>query len=180
MPRNSKSLLREWPFHSESFFFKIGVVPRFLNYAQIFWARLRGRNQGDRESPKHRFSQKTADFRRFTLSLGNSSVWRAQETAEDRRFSQETEDFEENRRKPQIGLRHLRCVTFSSALTIAQSLRLKTLKKQGRSSWQPALSGNYCVAFRELLRSYCPRICKRWFPNGGSSLVWRANSRTPL
>ena len=22
-----------------------------------------------------------------------------------------------------------------------------------------------------------PRVCKRWFPNGGSSLFWRANSR---
>ena len=28
-----------------------------------------------------------------------------------------TEDFRRNRRKPQIGLRHLRCVTFSSALS---------------------------------------------------------------
>ena len=27
-----RELLREWPFHSESVFFKIGVVPRFLNY----------------------------------------------------------------------------------------------------------------------------------------------------
>ena len=26
-----RELLREWPFHSESVFFKIGVVPRFLN-----------------------------------------------------------------------------------------------------------------------------------------------------
>ena len=24
-----------------------------------------------------------------------------------------------------------------------------------------------------------PRVCKRWFLNGGSSLDWRANSRTP-
>ena len=52
-------------------------------------------------------------FADFTPSPTNSSIWRAQETAENRRFSQETEDF---RRKPQIGLRHLRCVTFSSAL----------------------------------------------------------------
>ena len=27
-----RELLREWPFHSESVFFKIGVVPRFLRY----------------------------------------------------------------------------------------------------------------------------------------------------
>ena len=36
------------------------------------------------------FSQKTADFRRFTPSPGNSSIWRAQETTENRRFSQKT------------------------------------------------------------------------------------------
>ena len=39
---------------------------------------------------------------------GPPCVWRAQETAENLRFSQNTEDFAENRRKPQIGLRHLR------------------------------------------------------------------------
>ena len=27
-----RELLREWPFHSESLFFKIGVVPRFLKF----------------------------------------------------------------------------------------------------------------------------------------------------
>ena len=53
--------------------------------------------------------------RRFARSPGNPSIWRAQETAENRRFSQETADF---RRKPQIGVRHLRCVTFSSALSL--------------------------------------------------------------
>ena len=68
------------------------------------------------ESPKRRFSQRTADFRRFTPSPGNSSIWRAQETAENRRFSQKPQIVAENRRKPQIGLRHLRSVTFSSAL----------------------------------------------------------------
>ena len=29
--REFGELLREWPFHSDSVFFKIGVVPRFLN-----------------------------------------------------------------------------------------------------------------------------------------------------
>ena len=53
-------------------------------------AQLRGRNSSHRESPKRRFSQKTADFRRFAPSVGNSSIWRAQETAENRRFSQKT------------------------------------------------------------------------------------------
>ena len=66
------------------------------------------------ESPKHRFSQKTADFfRRFTPSPGNSSIWKAQETAD---FRRKPKIFAENRRKPQIGLRHLRCITFSSSL----------------------------------------------------------------
>ena len=85
-----------------------------------------GRAEGDgtkvtereRESPKRRFSQKTADFRRFTPPPGNSSmIWRAQETAENRSFSQKTEDFRRKLQEPQIGLRHLRSVTFSSALS---------------------------------------------------------------
>ena len=54
-----------------------------------------------RENPKRRFSQKTADFRRFTPSLRNSSIWRAQEAAADfcrkpkifRRTPQETADW---------------------------------------------------------------------------------------
>ena len=69
---------------------------------------------GQGRNPKRRFfSQKTADFR--ADSPGNSGIWRAQETAENRRFSrrfsphspgnssiwraQETADF---RRKPKI------------------------------------------------------------------------------
>ena len=43
-------------------------------------------------------SAKTADFRRFTPSPGNSIIRRAQEPTEDRWFSQETTNF---RRKPQ-------------------------------------------------------------------------------
>ena len=35
--------------------------------------------------------------------------------------------------------------------TLAQLVRLETLKNRG-SAWQPALYGNYCVAFCELLR----------------------------
>ena len=68
------------------------------------------------KNPKRRFSQKTADFRRFTPSPGSSSMRRAPKTAENRRFSQKPADFAENRRKLQIGLRHLRSVAFSSAL----------------------------------------------------------------
>ena len=59
------------------------------------------------------YSRKTADLRRFTPSPGNSSIWRAQETAA---FRRKPRIFAESHRKPQIGLRHLRCVTFSSAL----------------------------------------------------------------
>ena len=53
----------------------------------------RTKDLGDRESPKRRFSQKTADFRSFTLSPGNSSIWKAQQAAGNRRFSQETADW---------------------------------------------------------------------------------------
>ena len=57
-----------------------------------------------------RFSQIrpfSADFHGFTPSPGNSSIWRAQKTEKI---------FTGNHRKPQIGLGHLRSVTFSSAL----------------------------------------------------------------
>ena len=69
-----------------------------LNREKRVRASLRWRNLGDRERPKRRFSQKTAEFRRFTSSPGNSSISRTQETyrrkpqifAENRRFSQKT------------------------------------------------------------------------------------------
>ena len=67
------------------------------------------------------FSQKTADFRRFALSPGNSSIGKPQETADVRR---KPKSFAENRRKPRIGLRNLRSVTFSSALFPPDSRRL--------------------------------------------------------
>ena len=59
-----------------------------------------------------------ADFRRKTPCPGNSSIWRAQETAD---FRRKPKIFAENRRKPQIGLRHLRCITFSSALLLPRN-----------------------------------------------------------
>ena len=59
-----------------------------------------------------------ADFRRKPQIFADSPLllgtWRAQETVENRR---KPKIFAENRRKPQIGLRHLRCVTFSLALS---------------------------------------------------------------
>ena len=58
-----------------------------------------------------------ADFRRkpqifaySPLVLGNSSIWRAQENHRKPKI------FAEKRRKPQVGVRHLGSVTFSSAL----------------------------------------------------------------
>ena len=33
---------------------------------------------------------------------------------------------------------------------------------------------------RSMMQQLSPRVCKRWFPNGGSSSVWERNSATPL
>ena len=37
-----------------------------------------------------------------------------------------------------------------------------------------------CARNVEKSRKIFPRVCKRWFPNGGSSLVRRADSGTPF
>ena len=42
------------------------------------------RTKDDRPGPKRRFSQRTADFHRFTPFPGKSTMWTAQETAENR------------------------------------------------------------------------------------------------
>ena len=73
------------------------------------------------------FADLTADFRRFNPCPGNSSTWRAQIFAESRRFSQKTEIFADFRRKPQIGLRHLR---FSSALPLSAENSLINLVRR--------------------------------------------------
>ena len=63
------------------------------------WARLMGmepRRKRERESPKHRFLQKTADFRRFTPSPGNEAFGgrrKPQKTADFCRKPQETGDW---------------------------------------------------------------------------------------
>ena len=64
-----------------------------------------------------------ADFRRKPQIFADSPLLLEIPAFGGRRFSQKTADFRrkpktfaENRRKPQIVLRHLRCVTFSSAL----------------------------------------------------------------
>ena len=100
--------------HSEKVSRKRRFVSKFLG---VFLFCSEGRNPGKArhallETPfpntpkqvltKRRFSQKTADFRRFTPSSGNSGIWLAQETAENRRFSQKPKIFKEDRRKPQI------------------------------------------------------------------------------
>ena len=78
-----------------------------------------GRAQGDGAKVTERaqnadFRSKAADFRRFSPSPGNSSIWRAQKTLI---FAKKPEMSAENRRKKlKIGLRHLRSVTFSAAL----------------------------------------------------------------
>ena len=85
-----------------------------------------------------------ADFRRKPQILADSAL-----LLEIQEFGEETADFRrkpkifaENRRKPQIGLRHLRCVTLRSALMKKRGIkrllknrpRLKSEKK--RVSWQ--------------------------------------------
>ena len=64
-----------------------------------------------------------ADFRRKPQIFADSPLLLEFPAFGGRRKPQKTADFRrkpqifaENRRKPQIGLRHLRCVTFSSAL----------------------------------------------------------------
>ena len=64
-----------------------------------------------------------ADFRRKLQIFADSPLLLEIPAFGGRRKPQKTADFRrkpkifaENRRKPQIGLRHLRCVTFSSAL----------------------------------------------------------------
>ena len=64
-----------------------------------------------------------ADFRRKPQIFADSPLLLEIPAFGGRRKPQKTADFRrkpkifaENRRKPQIGLRHLRCVTFSSAL----------------------------------------------------------------
>ena len=70
-----------------------------------------------------------ADFRRKPQIFADSPLLLEIQAFGGRRKPQKTADlrrkpkiFAENRRKPQIGLRHLRCVTFSSALDGAESM----------------------------------------------------------
>ena len=80
-----------------------------------------GRAQGD--GTKVTESAQNADFRRKPQIFADSRLLLEIQAFAGRRKPQKTADFRrkpkifaENRRKPQIGLRHLRSVTFSSAL----------------------------------------------------------------
>ena len=85
------------PF-SRDFGGSVGIKnPCFLVvFLALFFPKNKERKDRVRREREREREPKT--FRRFTPSLGNSSMWRAQETAENRRFSQKTEDF---RSKPQ-------------------------------------------------------------------------------
>ena len=71
----------------------------------------------EREPKTQIFAQKTADFRRKpSLLLEIQALGGHRKPQKMADFRRKPKIFAENRRKPQIGLRHLRCVTFSSAL----------------------------------------------------------------
>ena len=95
-------------------------------------------------------STKNADFRRKLQIFADSPLLLEIPAFGGRRKAQKTADFRrkpqifaENRRKPQIGFRHLRCVTFSSALkeerlgVTLQTNRFETTRLQ--MSFQQAL-----------------------------------------
>ena len=78
-------------------------------------------------------SARNADFRRKPQIFADSPLLLEIPAFGGRRKPQKTADFRrkpkifaENRRKPQIGLRHLRCVTFSSALENAPQHLVKS------------------------------------------------------
>ena len=126
-----------------------------LRFMRLFQAALyTPLDSGDRESPKRRFSQKTADFRRFAPFPGNSSIWRAQETAENSRFSQETE---ENRRKPQIGPRHLSCVKLGPNHPLSSRFALHGLHAfdlRGQAmSFEPCLAETCALLYLKVMLS---------------------------
>ena len=91
-------------------------------------------------------SAPNADFRRKPQIFADSPLLLEIPAFAGRRKPQETADFRrkpqifaENRRKPQIGLRHLRCVTFSSALDmrlfLISNMEKRIPHKSTRISW---------------------------------------------
>ena len=78
-----------------------------------------------------------ADFRRKPQIFADSPLLLQIQAFGGRRKPQKTADlhrepkiFAENRRKPQFGLRHLRCVTFSSALEVSRARNPKRVQKE--------------------------------------------------
>ena len=100
-----------------------------------------GAVKGDRTKVTE--NAQNADFRRKPQIFADSPLLLGIPAFGGRRKPQKTADFRrkpkifaENRRKPQIGLRHLRCVSFSSALVLKQGKcqNVKMLKVLGALS----------------------------------------------
>ena len=98
------------PEQKETWFCLMRAKPK--NQEAAFLCALKGTELRWQREPKTQILAETTDFRIFTLFL-EIPVWRAQETAD---FRRKPKIFAEDHRKPQIGLRHLRSVTFNSAL----------------------------------------------------------------
>ena len=114
----------------------------------VFWVVFLGlswRAQGD--GTKVTEKAQNAAFRRKPQIFADSPLEiqafgghrKPQKTADFRRKSQ---TFAENRRKPQIGLRHLRCVTFSSAPFLRKH---QGMEDQG--SWSTQVLGTFFLWF---------------------------------
>ena len=92
------------------------------------------------------FHQETRCFRNVVVSCYHRSevinvtvvflVWQGPSGQETADLPRKPEIFAENRRKPQIGLRHLRSVTFSSALSAEHVFRVSSLfLKYNKKTW---------------------------------------------
>ena len=124
---------------------------------------LSGRSRGD--GPKVTERAQKADFRRKPQIFAESPFILEIPAFGGRRKPQETADFRrkpeifaENRRKPQIGRRHLRCVTCSSALHSTAICDSTGRPNVGdRYDWTtgvPPDNGNDWRKFRVVPRSY--------------------------
>ena len=78
-----------------------------------------------------------AAFRRKHPFSWKCCIRKPQETAENHRFSQETTDF---RRKPQIGVRHLRSVTLSLALNQSREPQVREVTERKFTESFPVIS----------------------------------------
>ena len=108
-------------------------------------------------------SAQNADFRRKPQIFADSPLLLEIPAFGGRRKLQKTADFRrkpqifaENRRKPQIGLCHLRCVTFSSALHWVVSL------KQRRTPSLHTYSSHECVFYHAEVSAYTASLDLRF------------------